>query len=198
MKNKAEYDKSYVIIIIGLDRFNLVRNDYRQNLHSLLDLFEDLKIANQKISYKEIISLIRKYKISQVHIKNAIPISPTEFKIYDSCFSNKKQKSQIENYERVLYELTCNSSNDFLFKNELMVLYTNMYSYMYQGALLNEEREGDGYYFYNLNTIICKNSQLFCKKVWAETNELVKSQNNDLYDLYNCRCRNKKLNELPP
>lgn len=190
-----EYNKAYVLSVLGAKKFNLVREGYKQNLYSALDMFKRVDVTNSK-NFQEIKAIIDKCNIPIEQIKKAIPISPTEFKIYDSCFSNNKQNIQIENFERVFYELACNSGNDFADKEDFIVLYTNMYSIMYVGILLNEERVGDGYYFYAINTIISKNSELFCKSVWAKTNDLVKSKNGDLYPLYECRCKKNVLDEF--
>lgn len=190
------YDKAFVLEKLGSEKFNLLRSDYKQNLYKILEKFEKVKIHSKSLDLTETITQIKKYDISVEQIKNSIPISPTEFKIYDSCFSNNEQQKKIVNFEKILFELTCNSSNGFAFKEDLIVLYVDMYSYMYQGALLNETRVGDGYYYYAINTLICRNNQLFCENVWAKTNELVKSKNNDLYNLYDCRCLKKVLDEF--
>jgi hypothetical protein len=193
---ETEYNKAYVLEKLGSEKFNLLRNDYKQNLYATIDKFGNTSVLNETLGFNEAIVLIEKCGISKEQLKNLIPISPVEFKIYDSFFSNKKQKNKIECFERVIYELACNSNNDFALKEDLIILYTNMYSYIYQGALLNEERVGDGDYYYAINTLICKNSQLFCQKIWSKTNELVKSRNNDLFALHNCRCEKKVLDEF--
>lgn len=196
LSEESEYNKAYVLEKLGSEKFNLLRNDYKQNLYATIDKFGSSNGQNKKLDFNDAIALIEKYGISKEQIKNLIPMSPAEFKIYDSCFSDKKQKNKIECFERVMYEMACNSSNDFALKEDLILLYTNMYSFIYQGALLNEERVGDGDYYYGINTLICKNSRLFCQKIWSKTNELVKSRNNDLFALHNCRCEKKVIDEF--
>lgn len=192
----SNYDKDFVFKKLGKQKFNLLRSEYKQNLNITLDKLKNIRLNGGSLNITEMLTLMKKYDISEKEIKNSIPISPTEFKIYDSCFSDKKKQSKIEVFEIILFKLACYSSNDFALKEELILLYVNMYSYMYKGALLNEERVGDGYYYYGINTLICENNQLFCEKIWAKTNELVKLKNNDLYDLYNCRCVKKVLDEF--
>ncbi|MCU0351894.1 MAG: hypothetical protein MUF43_13870 [Flavobacterium sp.] len=191
-----KYDRSYLLKQLGSEKFNFLRNNYKQDLYSILNSFGNTKVQTMKPGFNETIKLIENCGISPEQLRNLIPISPTEFKIYDSCFSDKKYKNKIECFEKVVYELACNSSNDFILKEDFIIQYVNMYSYIYQGILLNEERLGDDYYFYEINSIICKNRELFCQNIWFNTNELVKLKNNDLYNLYNCRCEKKVINEF--
>jgi hypothetical protein len=192
------YDSAYVIKIIGKDFFYHIREGYKENLYSILEILDTAKGLKSSLdSYKfEIVNQqVVDAEIDYKLILNAIPESPAEFAIYDSCFYKSELLNKINNLER-LVTLSCYDSKDnFLYKLDFCVKYTNMNAILYQGLVQNEEREGDGYYYHDLNSIICKDSEFFCKKVWPRVSMLAKQKGGDVYDLYDCRCIKKVLDE---
>ncbi|WP_026904882.1 hypothetical protein [Pedobacter glucosidilyticus] len=192
------YDSAYVIKIIGKDSFYHIREGYKKNLYSILEILDTAKGLKSSLdSYKfEIVNQqIVNSKIDYKLILNAIPESPAEFAIYDSCFYKSELVNKINNFERLVILSCYDSEDNFVYKLDFCVKYTNMYAVIYRGLVQNEEREGDGYYYHDLNSIICKNSVFFCKRVWPKVSKLAKMKGGDIYDLYDCRCVKKVLDE---
>ena len=71
-----------------------------------------------------------------------------------------------------------------------MKLYIEMYEFT--DLVIEKNRLEDGYYLYDINRIIYKNRDSFCKKIWQTLNSKTKADE-DILELYNCRCvQNRK------
>lgn len=199
---KPDFDSTYVMRIMGKDSFNLVRKNYKLNIISLLsrlDSDKNLKTSLDTYDFQNLNNKILASKIDYKSILNSIPISPAEFKIYDLFFYDTKYENQINNLERIIFLICNKSKDDFQYKLDFCIAYTNMFSFMYSGIVKKPERLLDGYYYYELNTLICSNINLFCNKVWKRLNPLanqVDVNGNDTYSLYNCRCNEKNVDEF--
>lgn len=192
------YDSVYVLNTIGKESFYSIRKSYRVNLYNALKKFKSLRLIKSKslLELKFLFNKLNEINSSVEEIKETIPISPSEFKIYDSCFSDSEYSKDIFNLEKTIYTIASKSDFKYEYKIDLCVLYTNMYSYIYKGILLNEERIGDGYYYYDINKLICNNSDLYCNVIWYKVNKLCKSEKSDLLSLFNCRCKKNNIDEF--
>lgn len=184
---------------IGARSFFMVRKNYRGNLKNVLQglkkppaLYNDL----YKDSLMERLNVILKDANLQIeNLEEMMPISPSEYRVYDSCFYVSDLSEAINFYERIVFTIAYSGGYINSEQNNFIRLYTDMYLFQYRGIHLDYNRVEDGYYFYDINDIIIKNSKKFCDTIWKSLNPL-KELEPDLQNLYKCRCLDGNLDEF--
>ena len=191
------YDSLRIINTIGSSNFFKVRSNYKSKLQDIINKLTSVLDEYQnfdKDSFSNNIDYILiKSKLSFDNLLYIIPTSPTEFKIYDSCFSIKRSLQQISFYEKLIFSIASFKTTRHSLQNTFIESYSNMFLYQY--TYLDPSRLEDGYYFYDLNSIICNNRTLFCDSIWKNLSPL-KNIQPELQNLYNCRCVNRDSIEL--